>query len=126
MRVSRLIALTAAIYGLLAVILAALGSHAIDFAGTEKKDLWSVALQIHFFHAASLLGIAALAQKSASVLLRWSGILLAAGAFLFSGSLYLRAASIELFPPSVAPLGGMLLIAGWALLALTFVRKNPL
>jgi uncharacterized membrane protein YgdD (TMEM256/DUF423 family) len=122
----RWIATTAAIYGLLAVILAALGSHAVDFAGPDSKDLWSVSLQIHFFHAASLLGIAALAQRSVSVLFLWGSILLAAGTLIFSGSLYLRAAAIELIPPSVTPFGGMLLIAGWALLVLIFVRKSAL
>ncbi len=56
------IALSAALSGLLAVILAAVGSHVLPQDGAEAQKLWATALQIHMFHTVALLGIAALVQ----------------------------------------------------------------
>jgi len=115
------IALIAALYGLLAVVLAALGAHLLpaDQAGAQK--LWATALQIHMFQTAALLALAALAAYRDSALFLWSGFTMAFGALLFSGSLYLRAAGVDLLPGPLTPLGGAIVMLGWFMLIITLV-----
>lgn len=118
------LAATAAVYGLLAVGLAALGAHAIPLPDAEAERLWNTALEMHLFHTAALLGIAALAARMPSSTIFHGGLALILGTALFSGSLYLRAAGLEWFPSYLAPTGGMLLIAAWFWLAVMLFGKN--
>jgi len=118
------IALISALSGLLAVILAAVGSHILAQDGAEAQKLWATALRMHMFHTVALLGIAALIQPDSSRLLPWSGILMMLGVLLFSGSLYLRAGGFVSVPGPVTPLGGLLLMAAWLTLIMTLIRKS--
>lgn len=117
-------ALIAALYGLLAVMLAALGAHALPVDSPEAQNLWATALQMHMFHTVALLAIAALAVSRDSVLIPWSGLLMAAGVFLFSGSLYLRAIGLEFLPGPLTPFGGVLLMLSWVMLFIIVIREN--
>ncbi len=116
------IALSAALSGLLAVILAAVGSHVLPQDGAEAQKLWATALQIHMFHTVALLGIAALVQPGSPPLMPWSGIAMMLGLLLFSGSLYLRAGVSVPVPGPVTPFGGLLLMAAWLLLFLALIN----
>ncbi len=118
------IALIAALSGLLAVVLAAAGSHVLAEQGTEVQKLWATALQIHMFHTVALLGIAALIQPDSPPLMSWSGIAMVLGMLFFSGSLYLRASGLVPVPGLVAPLGGLLLITAWLVLITALGRKK--
>ncbi len=118
------VALIAALSGLLAVILAAAGSHILAQDDAEAQKLWATALQMHMFHTVALLGVAMLIQPGSPRLRPWSGVLMTAGVLLFSGSLYLRAGGSILVPGLVTPLGGLLLMAGWLVLIMTLIRKN--
>lgn len=134
----------AALLGFLAVLLGAVGSHAIDLADGAAERRWNIALQLHFFQAAALLALAACVaavqspQTEADAngkriglapfgrLPTWmtiAGWVQAAGILLFSGSLYLRAAQLEVLPGWVTPSGGLVLLAGWLLLVLVLVVK---
>lgn len=121
----RWLACGAALYGLSAVVLAALGAHAIPLDGAGAERLWNTALQMHMFHAASMLGIAALAAFTPSRGITVSWILMALGTLAFSGSLYFRAAGIFLLPKGTPPAGGMLLMAAWSWMIVALLRKNP-
>ena len=116
-------ALIAALYGLLAVMLAALGAHALPVDSPEAQNLWATAQQMHMFHTVALLAIAALAASRDSVLIPWSGLLMATGVFLFSGSLYLRAIGLEFLPGPLTPLGGVLLMLSWVMLFIIVFRE---
>jgi uncharacterized membrane protein YgdD (TMEM256/DUF423 family) len=118
------IALVAALSGLLAVILAAAGSHILAEDGAGVQKLWATALQMHMFHTAALLGVAALIQPGSPRLLPWSGVLMMLGVLFFSGSLYLRASGFIAVPGVVTPLGGLLLMAGWLALFLALIRTS--
>jgi len=120
------IALIAALFGLLAVILAAAGAHILAEDGAGAQKLWATALQMHMFHTVALLGIAALIQPDSPRLMPWSAILMMSGILLFSGSLYLRAGGFVAVPGLVTPLGGLLLMAAWLALILTLITKNRL
>ncbi len=117
------IAAAAALLGFSAVVMAALGSHAIDMQGQARLvDIWQKASTLHLFNAAALLGMAALLNTTTSALLKWAAWLLLAGTLLFCGSLYLHVI-IGSQTAGWAPTGGMLMMAAWLLAALAFVRK---
>ncbi len=119
----------AATCGGLAVASGAFGAHALKsrLATAGMTDVWETAVFYHLMHAvaAMALGLAASAGGSvpAGALLR-AGWCWLAGIGLFSGSLYgLALGGPRLLGP-VTPLGGLFLIAGWALLAWAAWRQT--
>lgn len=120
----RWLAAMAAVYGLLVVLLAALGAHVVPLRDAAVVRMWNTALEMHLFHTMAMLGLAAIAVTLSSRAIVYSGLLFAAGTVLFSGSLYLRAAGADWFPDYLAPAGGMLLIAAWLWLVIIFFRKS--
>jgi len=125
----RWLALAGALLGLSAVLLGAVGSHAIQLGDAAAEQRWSVALQIHYFQAAALLALAALAAtQTDGRRWFWPGIFQLSGTLLFCGTLYLRALPpswiVSWTPGWIAPIGGMLLLLGWFSLILFLVRKS--
>lgn len=117
---ARVIAFIAAILCLAAVILGALGSHAIDMRGLQ--DVWETGSDIHLFNAAALLGLAALVNMTNSRLLYWAAWLIILGTVMFSGSIYQHVISAYKVT-YLAPFGGFTMMAGWLLAAFAVVRK---
>ena len=118
---SRVAGLAAAILSLAAIILAALGSHLIDMNGMQA--IWQTALITHLFNAAALMGLAALLARSGSPALKWGTWLIVFGTVVFCGSIYLHVITGYMVP-KVTPSGGLLMMAGWALVVLAFLRKS--
>ena len=117
---ARAVAFIAALLALSAVIMAAMGSHLFDMNGMQ--GLWQIASNIHLFNAAALLGLAALLARLESQLLKWGAWLIVLGTLIFCGSIYLHVITGHVVP-SVTPTGGLLMMAGWLLAALAFLRK---
>jgi uncharacterized membrane protein YgdD (TMEM256/DUF423 family) len=124
--IQRTLAALGALYGLLAVMLAALGAHLLPVDAIEAQKLWGTALQIHMFHAAAMLAVAALGQLRRSHFVSWCGLLMALGVLLFSGSLYLRAAGFDLFPGPITPVGGGVIMLSWIMLILILIKKSEI
>lgn len=108
-----ILVLLAGLMGASGVVLAAAGAHAEPDAGLQA------AAYMLLFHAAAVLGGAALIEKSAlprplalAALAAW-----VVGAVLFSGDITLRAFAGHRLFPLAAPSGGIILIAGWLMLA---------
>jgi uncharacterized membrane protein YgdD (TMEM256/DUF423 family) len=104
----------AALFGCVGIVFAAAGAHAKPGTGLDSAG------HMLLFHAPAV--IAACAGVAAGLINRPVGIAAAIalliGVALFSGDLALRAyAGTRLFPMA-APTGGIVMIAGWALLAL--------
>ena len=114
----------AVVLGLTAVVSAAAGAHVVPADSIDSTRQWQTALQLHFFHAAALLAIGVLAGFRQSRAIHRSGLLVAFGAILFSGTLYLRALEIGGFPGVLTPTGGLLSIAGWSWLMVILIRKK--
>ena len=74
------------------------------------------------WHAAALLGIAALARAKPAICLGIAAICCCFGALAFSCSLYLLALAGWHWTVWVTPLGGALMIAGWVALILHGLR----
>ncbi len=114
-----------ALYGALAVALGAFGAHALKAMAPELLAHWGTATQYLALHALALLATGMLLGCQAprrSLTLAGQAFLL--GTAIFSGSLCLR---VLLDMPSwgmVTPLGGILLILGWLLLAFGLWRQG--
>jgi uncharacterized membrane protein YgdD (TMEM256/DUF423 family) len=118
---ARAVGLAAAILSLSAVILAALGSHLVDMNGMQ--GIWQTALITHLFNAAGLMGLAGLLAVAGSPPLRWGAWLIVLGTTIFCGSIYLHVIT-GYTVPKVTPSGGLLMMTGWALVVLGFLRKS--
>lgn len=119
--ISRVFALLGGLLSLSVVILAALGGHLIDMHGLQT--IWQTALNMHMFNAAAVLALAALLCNMPSKVLQWGSWFVVAGTVTFCGSIYLHVISGHLLS-GVAPLGGLLMMAGWALVVLAFIRRS--
>ena len=108
----------------LGVVLGAFGAHALKARlSADMLAVWQTAVQYHLWHALGLVGIGLLAQHlPESGALRLAGWLMLAGIVLFSGSLYLLAASGARWLGAVTPVGGACFIAGWLALAYAVLR----
>lgn len=117
---ARYLALAGAILALSGLVLAAMGSHLFDMNGMQ--ELWRTASTIHLFSAAGLLGLAAWLARGDSFPLKWGAWLIVAGTVVFSGSIYLHVITGQTLG-AVTPAGGMLMMAGWLLAVVSFLRK---
>jgi uncharacterized membrane protein YgdD (TMEM256/DUF423 family) len=103
----------AGLMGASGVVLAAAGAHAAPQSGLDG------AAHLLLFHAAAMLGGAALTQQG----LLWRPLMLAVlaawvvGAALFAGDIALRAFAGHRLFVFAAPTGGIVLIAAWLALA---------
>lgn len=117
----KLLAIAAGVFGATGIILSAVAAHLEPSPALQNASL------ILLVHAPAL--IAVLVAIRVRILPQFGGALgaiaLAVGVILFSGDLTLRIfVGTPLFPLA-APTGGILLIFGWAILALSgiFVRR---
>ena len=110
----RLYALLASVSGLLAVAIGAFGAHGIG--DPVAKRLIETGAQYHFMHTVA--AIASLAFWSwGATRARFATPFFFGGIWLFSGSLYALALGA---PPAIGvitPIGGLLFMIGWGLLA---------
>lgn len=110
--------LSAGLLGLTGVALGALGAHALRDFLLERgmTTAWETAARYHLLHAVALLGAAAWLRTASGTVYRrlsWAARLWVAGTVLFSGSLYATAAGGPHWLWPGAPLGGLILMAGW-------------
>lgn len=100
----------AGIAGFLGVALGAFGAHGLKniLAANDTASIWQTAVLYHLLHAVASLW--ASASRPAVVWL-WT-----AGVAIFSGSLYILAITNLRWLGAVTPVGGLLLLAGWALI----------
>lgn len=111
---SRLWLVTGALLAATGVAFGAFGAHALRSAlGAAELGWWETAVQYQMWHAVALVALAALPLPRPAL----PAGLIAAGVAIFSGSLYLMALTGARWLGAVTPLGGMLMIAGWVLLA---------
>jgi len=111
---------------LLAVAMGAFGAHALKRALTpDLMAVYETAVHYHVYHALGLLVVGLLALRlPESAMLRGSGLLMAGGLLLFSGSLYALALSGIRWLGAITPIGGLAFLAAWLLLAIAVVRAD--
>ncbi len=117
-RQSRLFLITGAASALLAVVLGAFGSHGLeDRLTADLMAIYQTGNTYHFYHSFALLAVGFAALHIDGRMLPASGWCFAAGILFFSGSLYLLAVTGVRVLGAITPVGGVLFIVGWALLA---------
>jgi uncharacterized membrane protein YgdD (TMEM256/DUF423 family) len=101
-----------------AVILGALGAHALHARlSPQMLEVWNTAVQFQFWHALALLACALLPRtRTAS----FAAALFAVGIVLFCGSLYALAFGAPYAVRVITPIGGLAFIAGWIVLGVGF------
>jgi uncharacterized membrane protein YgdD (TMEM256/DUF423 family) len=110
-----------ALLAFLGVALGAFGAHALrERLSPAMLQVWHTAVLYHLLHAVALfaLGLFLQSARGAAAPLAAGGWLLTAGVVVFSGSLYALALSGVKVLGAITPIGGVLVLIGWAWLAL--------
>lgn len=116
---ARWLLLAGALLGATGVALGAFGAHALrDTLSAQKLGIWNTAVQYQMWHAVALIALSAVTLPRIGL----PAVLLATGTVLFSGSLYALALTGARWLGPVTPIGGAMMIAGWAALAWRAVR----
>jgi uncharacterized membrane protein YgdD (TMEM256/DUF423 family) len=128
-RAARWILVTGGAFMALATIGGALGAHTLPGRLTAAQlEIYDTAVRFQFFQALGLLVLGAVARGGFSDSLQAAAVLLTAGIIAFCGSLYLLAFQITLGSRLVVglatPLGGILLISGWLMFAVSSWRAR--
>ena len=112
------------ISGGLAVMIGAFGAHGLKDKLTEKMLAnYMTGVEYHFYHTFALLAVGLLAMHFQPRLLTASGWSFTIGILIFSGSLYAMAMTGITRLGAITPIGGLLFIAGWVLLAAAVLKS---
>ena len=103
-----------ALAGFIAVALGAFGAHALE-SGFDDKQVgwWETATLYLLVHAA----LATAVSAADTARFGMAALVLLMGAALFAGTLYAMALGAPRWLGAITPIGGLGLLAGWALLA---------
>lgn len=119
---ARLIIQLAALLGGLGVAIGAFGAHGLRamLEASGRFDTFETAVRYQFYHTLALLavGVLAVARPELRGPIGTTAALWLGGIVFFSGSLYLLCFTGITKLGAVAPIGGLLLIAGWVRLLL--------
>ncbi|MCP2037565.1 DUF423 domain-containing protein [Chryseobacterium sp. HSC-36S06] len=118
-----------AVYGLLSVILGAFGAHALKkVLSVEKLTSFETGVRYQMYSALFLL-IVGYILKFETPSEKWISILMIAGTFIFSFSIYLLAfngvsgMNFKFLGP-ITPLGGLMMIISWGMLIWYFAKAK--
>ncbi len=104
--------IVAAVYGLTAVALGALGTHLFNLsAGTHQYMLFQHAFIYQLIHALLLIWIAT--QLEQGVWVRYAALAVTLGVLLFCGGLYILVFKGQTPFSWITPVGGSLIILAW-------------
>jgi uncharacterized membrane protein YgdD (TMEM256/DUF423 family) len=107
----------AAVNGALALLAGAFAAHGLKARlSPELLGVFDTGARYHMSHALAM-GLAALAARAGVARARLAAALFQTGILLFSGSLYLLALTAQTALGFVTPFGGVILLAGWLVLA---------
>lgn len=109
----------------LAVAIGAFGAHAMKPRLTpDMLKIYETGVQYHLVHGIGILavGIAGSQLTNGHSLASAAGWCLLGGIILFSGSLYALSLSGIRKLGAITPLGGLLFLAGWVLLAIAVIQ----
>jgi uncharacterized membrane protein YgdD (TMEM256/DUF423 family) len=117
------------VYGLLSVILGAFGAHALKkVLSVDKLQSFETGVRYQMYSALFLL-IVGYILKFESPSEKWISILMIAGTFIFSFSIYIlsfsEVSSVNFkFLGPITPVGGLMMIISWAMLIFYFIKNR--
>lgn len=116
-----------AVYGMVSVILGAFGAHALKkILSVERLESFETGVRYQMYAAFFLLIIGYILKFETSSE-KWTSILMIAGTFLFSVSIYFLSlqdylgANLKFLGP-ITPLGGLFMILAWLMLIFHFAK----
>ena len=111
--------LIASISGALSVAIGAFGAHSMRafLEANNRFDTFETAVRYQFYHTFLLLMIGLLMTQFQTKTMEWAGWLCFSGILIFSGSLYILCATGMKWLGAITPIGGLLFIVSWLLLA---------
>ncbi len=125
------ILLKGAILGTIAVVLGALGAHALkNILTLDQLSSFETGVKYQMYHAILLVILSLMVKSTSSKYLLIAVNLIFLGVILFSGSIYLltlkNILGIEFlkFAGPITPIGGILIVVGWFLLILEGLKKK--
>ena len=94
-----------------------LGAHALRSRLTpELLAAFETGVRYQMYHALAIIAVGLMMARTGGWLYSTAGWLFTAGVVLFSGSLYVLALTGATIFGAITPIGGLLLLAGWACL----------
>jgi uncharacterized membrane protein YgdD (TMEM256/DUF423 family) len=121
--VGRALLAVGAALGFIAVAAGAFGAHAVrERIGPERLDTWKTAADSQLWHALATIVAGFAATRWESGAAAAAGWCFVAGSVMFSGSLYALALTDRRRLGAITPIGGVLLLVGWALLVVAAIR----
>lgn len=115
---ARLIVIIAALFGFSSLALGAIGAHALG-----NPASWQSAVHTQTSHALLLLALVALHDKLHPRAFTLASVLVIVGAFLFSGSIYVKTLLEIENATKLAPYGGTMLMLAWLCVAAGALRR---
>lgn len=108
-----------------AVGLGAFGAHGLQDRLSERMlEIYQTGVQYQMIHAVGILIIALVAERLGNpTMLLWAGWLMFLGIIFFSGSLYVLSVSGIKILGAITPIGGVLFIVAWVLVALSAFKN---
>lgn len=123
--------ITASILGAMAVLLGAFGAHALkNVANATQLNTFETAVKYQFYHVFALAITGFLYASYPSVNLVLAGKFFIGGMAIFSGSLYLltilslNGSNQFKWIGAITPIGGLLLVTAWLLLAISVFKSK--
>jgi len=122
---ARNIILLAALSGFLSVAIGAFAAHGLKQVFTHQQLLWvDTAVKYQMFHGGVLLILGFVLKKWPNwQLIQWAALSFLVGILLFSGSLYIMAATQIKALGMITPIGGLAMLAGWLCLMLAALKQ---
>ena len=114
----RTFAIAGSLSAFVAVLAGAFGAHALRARlPADLLVVFDTAVRYQLYHALALLAVAGALGRWPHPLVRSAGWLFLGGTIVFSGSLYLLSLSGVRWWGAVTPVGGLLFLSGWLVLA---------
>ena len=111
-----------ALTGFLAVAFGAFGAHALEGQLSEAaQGWWHTATLYALPHAAAALAVSLSGLRGPGAGSAWLFVL---GVLVFAGSLYAMALTDIRALGAITPIGGVMLLAAWIVLAVSALRKS--
>jgi uncharacterized membrane protein YgdD (TMEM256/DUF423 family) len=112
------------ISALVSVAAGAFGAHGLkDRISKDLLNVFEVAARYQMYHAFALIAAAWAYSQWHNNLSSWAGWSFIAGTILFSGSLYLMSFTGIKWLGAITPIGGLLFMVGWVMLAISAWKR---
>ena len=112
-----------AVNGFLAVAAGAFAAHGLESSLAPRAlEIFQTGAHYHLTHALAIVATSLIARPGAAARANLAAWLFTIGIVLFSGSLYVMVLTGSNALALVTPLGGLSLLAGWLVLALSALK----